>query len=241
MRMALREQLVEYQDGDARLQGFFCHDDSYVGPQPAVLISHTWSGRDEFVERKARRLAWHGYATFALDMYGGGKCGKTLEENQALMTPFMQDRKLLARRINAALTAVKSQPAVDSRRVAAMGFCFGGLCVLDLARSGADLRGVASFHGMLKPNGLPPAGKVNARILMMHGYDDPMAPPEDVLAIAKEFTQAGADWQLHAYGHTAHAFTNPQANNPSVGMAYNDRADRRSWHTLIQFLEEVLR
>jgi dienelactone hydrolase len=139
------------------------------------------------------------------------------------------------------LTAVKNQPAVDSRRVAAMGFCFGGLCVLDLARSGADLRGVASFHGLLKPNGLPPAGKINARILIMHGYDDPMAPPEDVLAIAKEFTQAGADWQLHAYGHTAHAFTNPQANNPSVGMAYNDRADRRSWHTLIQFLEEVLR
>jgi dienelactone hydrolase len=136
---------------------------------------------------------------------------------------------------------VKSQPSVDPQRVAAMGFCFGGLCALDLARSGADVRGVVSFHGMLKPNGLPPAQRIQARILMMHGYDDPMAPPEDVLAIAKEFTQAGADWQLHAYGHTVHAFTNPEAKNAAGGMAYNERADRRSWHTLLQFLEEVVR
>jgi dienelactone hydrolase len=239
--MALREQLIEYQDGDTRLQGFFCHEDSYVGPAPAVLISHTWCGRDEFVERKARRLAWHGYATFALDMYGDGRCGKTTEENEALMMPFLRDRAMLSRRINAALAAVKNQPAVDSRRVAAMGFCFGGLCVLDLARSGADVRGVVSFHGLLKPSGLPPASSIRAKILMLHGYADPMAPPEEVLAIGKEFTQAGADWQLHAYGHTVHAFTNPQATNPAGGMAYNECADRRSWHSLIQFLEEVLR
>ncbi|HVY82847.1 MAG TPA: dienelactone hydrolase family protein [Steroidobacteraceae bacterium] len=238
--MALREQHIDYRDGETRLQGFFCYDDSYSGPLPAVLISHTWSGRDEFVERKARRLAWHGYAAFALDMYGDGKRGKSVEENQALMMPFIQDRKLLARRINAALTAVRGQATVDARRVAAMGFCFGGLCVLDLARSGADVRGVASFHGILKPNGLPP-NKISARVLIMHGYDDPMAPPEDVLAIAKELTQAGADWQLHAYGHTVHAFTNPEARDAQGGMVYNDRADRRSWHTLLQFLEEVLR
>jgi len=239
--MALIEQHVDYHEGGQRFQGFFCRDDSYPGPQPAVLISHTWAGRDEFCERKARRLAWHGYATFALDMYGDGKQGKTVEENQALMGPLVKDRALLARRINAALAAVRKQPGVDAQRVAAMGFCFGGLCVLDLARSGADVRGVASFHGILKPNGLPPAPKVNARVLIMHGYDDPMAPPEDVLAIAKEFTQAGADWQLHAYGHTVHAFTNTEANNRAGGMQYNDRADRRSWHTLISFLEEVLR
>lgn len=238
--MALREQLIEYRDGDTLLEGFFCHDDSFVGPAPAVLISHTWSGRDDFVERKARRLAWKGYAAFALDMYGKGKRGNTTEECQALMTPFVQDRALLARRINAALTAVRQQPQVDKRRIAAMGFCFGGMCVLDLARSGADVRGVVSFHGLLKPNGLPP-NKIQARILMLHGYDDPMAPPEDVLAVAKEFTQAGADWQLHAYGHTVHAFTNPLAKDAAGGMVYNDRADRRSWHTLMQFLQEVLR
>jgi dienelactone hydrolase len=239
--MALREQIIEYRDGDTKLQGFFCHDDSFVGAVPAVMISHAWGGRDEFVERKARRLAWHGYATFALDMYGEGKRGKSPEENQALMMPFVQNRALLARRINAALTAVRNLPSVDARRVAAMGFCFGGMCALDLARSGADVRGVVSFHGLLKPNGLAPPASIPAKVLILHGYDDPMAPPEDVLAIGKELTAAGADWQLHAYGNTVHSFTNPEANNRAGGMQYSDRADRRSWHSLIQFLEEVLR
>jgi dienelactone hydrolase len=239
--MALREQLVEYRDGGTLLEGFLCHDDARSGPLPAVLISHAWGGRDAFVERKARRLAWHGYAAFALDMYGKGRRGGSVEENQALMGPFVQDRALLARRINAALAALKGLPPVDARRVAAMGFCFGGMCVLDLARSGAELRGVVSFHGLLKPNGLPPAARIAAKVLMLHGYDDPLAPPEDVLAVAREFTQAGVDWQLHAYGHTLHSFTNPETNMPQNGMQYSDRADRRSWHALLQFLDEVLR
>lgn len=179
--MALKEQLIEYQDGATRLQGFFCHDDSFAGPAPAVLISHTWAGRDEFVERKARRLAWHGYATFALDMYGEGRRGTNDQENQALMMPLVSDRALLARRINAALTTVKGLPQVDAKRVAAMGFCFGGLCVLDLARSGAEVRGVASFHGMLTPNGLPPQ-KIKASILVLHGHEDSLAPVADVVA-----------------------------------------------------------
>ena len=238
--MAIREQLVEYREGQALLEGFFCHDDSRPGPQPAVLISHAWGGRDEFVERKARRLAWHGYAAFALDMFGKGKRGTTTEECSALITPFMQDRALLARRIGAALETLKALPQIDSRRIAAMGFCFGGLCVLDLARGGADVRGVAAFHGLLKPSGLP-ASKIGAKVLILHGYADPMAPPEDVLAIAKELTAAGADWQLHAYGNTVHAFTHPQANDRANGLQYNEAADRRSWHSLMQFLEEVLR
>jgi dienelactone hydrolase len=238
--MTIKEELVKYRDGDVNCEGFFCYDASRTGPLPAVLISHDWSGRNEFAARKARRLAWHGYAAFALDMYGGGKQGKTTEENQALMGPFMADRAALAKRITAALTAVRALPQVDAKRVAAMGFCFGGLCVLDLARSGADLRGVASFHGLLKPSGLP-AKPIKSKVLVMHGYDDPMAPPEEVLAFGKEFTAAGADWQLHAYGNTVHAFTNPQANNPGFGTVYKPEADRRSWHSLIGFLEEVLR
>ncbi len=238
--MAIREQLIEYRDGATVLEGFFCHDDARPGPLPAVLINHAWNGRDEFVERKARRLAWHGYAAFALDMYGQGKRGETTEQCQALMTPLVQDRKLLLRRITTGLETLRAQPQVDARRVAAMGFCFGGLCVLDLARSGADVRGVVSFHGLLKPSGLP-AAQVRAKVLALHGYDDPMAPPEDVLAFAKEFTAAGADWQLHAFGRTLHAFTNPRANDREHGMLYDEAADRRAWHALAQFLEEVLR
>jgi dienelactone hydrolase len=238
--MTIKEEIVKYRDGDVNCEGFFCHDTSRPGPLPAVLISHAWNGRDEFVARKARRLAWHGYAAFALDMYGNGKQGKSVEENQALMMPFISDRAALAKRITAALTAVRALPQVDAKRVAAMGFCFGGLCVLDLARSGADVRGVASFHGLLKPSGLP-SEPIKSKVLVMHGYDDPMAPPEDVLAFGKEFTAAGADWQLHAYGKTVHAFTNPEANAPASGMAYNSNADRRSWHSMIQFFEEALR
>ena len=238
--MAIRERLIEYRDGDAVLEGFFCHDDSRPGPLPGLMIAHEWAGRGEFVERKARRLAWHGFATFALDMFGKGKRGTTPQECSALITPFVQDRALLARRISAALTTIKGLPGVDGRRIAAMGFCFGGMCVLDLARSGADLRGVASLHGLLKPSGLP-AKRIGAKVLMLHGYDDPMAPPEDVLAIGKELSSAGADWQLHAYGNTRHAFTNPQANDDALGLKYDEAADRRSWHALLQFLDEVLR
>jgi dienelactone hydrolase len=236
----MREQYVEYRDGDALLEGFFCYDEAMPGPRPAVLINHAWGGRDEFVERKARRLAWQGYACFALDNYGKGKRGNTPEECAALMNPLMGDRRKLLQRLQAGLTAVKALPIVDSRRIAALGFCFGGLCALDLARSDADLRGVVSFHGMLKPSGFTEP-KVRARVLMLHGYDDPLAPPEDVLAIAKEFTDAGADWQMHAYGHTVHAFTNPKAQNRAGGMQYDEAADRRSWHALEEFLAEVLK
>jgi dienelactone hydrolase len=238
--MSIREQEIQYRDGDINCAGFLCYDAARPGPLPAVLISHAWGGRDEFVKRKARRLAWHGYAAFALDMYGDAKQGSTTEECQALIAPFMADRSVLARRIGAALTTVRGLSQVDGKRVAAMGFCFGGLCVLDLARSGADVRGVASFHGLLGPSGLP-SKPITSKVLVMHGYDDPMAPPDQVLALAKELTAAGADWQLHAYGQTVHAFTNPDANNPAFGTVYNAEADRRSWKTLISFLEETLR
>ena len=236
----MREQYIEYRDDDALLEGFLCYEESLPGPRPAVIINHAWNGRDEFVERKARRLAWAGYACFALDNFGKGKRGTTTEECAALIAPFMRDRRMLLKRLRAGLAAVTALPIVDARRIVAMGFCFGGLCALDLARGDADIRGAVSFHGMLKPSGLTEP-KVRAKVLMLHGYDDPMAPPEDVLAVAKEFTSAGADWQLHAYGHTAHAFTNPQAQNRAGGMQYDEAADRRSWHALEEFLSEVLK
>ena len=236
----MREQFVEYRDGETLLEGFLCYDESLPGPRPTVLINHAWEGRNDFVERKARRLAWQGYACFALDNFGKGRRGKTTEECSALMTPFMKDRVMLLRRLNAGLAAAKAMPIVDARRLAVIGFCFGGLCSLDLARSGADIRGAVSFHGMLKPSGHTEP-KMRAKVLMLHGYDDPMAPPEDVLAVAKEFTAAGADWQLHAYGQTVHAFTNPMANNRAAGMQYDEAADRRSWHALEEFLAEVLK
>jgi len=236
----MREQLINYREGETELEGFLCYEETRPGPLPAVLISHAWGGRDEFVADKARQLARLGYAGFALDVYGKGRRGSSREENARLIEPFMQNRALLARRMQAALGAVRDLPQVDERRIAAMGFCFGGLCVLDLARSGADLRGVVSFHGLLKPSGLP-ARTIVAKVLVLHGHDDPMAPVDDVVALEQELTEAGADWQLHAYGGTMHAFTNPAANDPDFGTVYQPAADRRSWTALLDFLEEVLR
>lgn len=239
--MALQEQLIDYPDGAVTCRGFYCYDDAFATPLPAVLISHALMGRDEFVERKARRLAWHGYACFALDMYGEGRRGATREESQRLMQPLKDDRAALAQRIQAALTAVKSQPQVDARRVAAIGFCFGGMCVLDLARSGADVRGVVSFHGLLKAPPQPLGSQIKAKILVLHGNDDPLSPTADVLALQSELNQANVDWQIHLYGGTMHSFTFPTMNNPALGTVYKEEADRRSWHTLMNFLEETLR
>jgi dienelactone hydrolase len=236
----MREQYIEYRDGETLLEGFLCYDESQPGPRPAVLINHTWAGRDEFVERKARRLAWQGYACFALDNFGKGKRGTNPQECAAMMNPFMEDRAKLLTRLKAGLTTARSMPIVDARRIAVMGFCFGGLCTLDLARADADIRGAVSLHGLLKPSGLTEP-KIRAKVLILHGYDDPLAPPDDVLAIARELTTAGADWQIHAYGQTVHAFTNPAAQNRAGGMQYDEAADRRSWHALEEFLAEVLK
>ncbi|WP_139556835.1 dienelactone hydrolase family protein [Methylotetracoccus oryzae] len=231
---------IDYRHGTQPLEGFLAYDESVPGPLPAVLIAHAWGGRDEFVCGKARRLAELGYAAFALDMYGKGVLGTGPEQNAQLMQPFMADRALLQGRMKQALETVKALPQVDPERVAAMGFCFGGLCVLDLARSGADLRGVISFHGLFMPPTEVPNQPIRAKVLALHGYDDPMVPPDQVTALAQELTEAGADWQIHMYGHTAHAFTNPAANDPAFGTVYDATADERSWQSLQSFLREVL-
>jgi dienelactone hydrolase len=238
--MALQTRDIDYRHADTLLSGYFAYDDGFPLPRPAVLISHAWGGRDEFVCDKARRLAESGYAAFALDMYGKGVLGSGPEQNAQLMGPFMSDRGLLQERISAALDTVRSLPEVDPKRIAAMGFCFGGLCVLDLARTGADLRGVVSFHGLFTPPGNTAGRKIRAKVLALHGYDDPMAPPDQVIALGRELTEAGADWQIHMYGHTLHAFTNPLANDPAFGTVYDPAADRRSWQALQNFLAEVL-
>jgi dienelactone hydrolase len=202
-----------------------------------VLVSHAWAGRTAMEEGFARRVAEMGYAAFALDLYGKGVAGKNAAECQSLMTPFMADRALLARRLNNILSVARALPEVDAGRIAIIGFCFGGLCALDLARSGADIAGAASFHGLFTPPPIAPA-TIRARIILFHGWDDPMAKPEDALAIATELTRSGADWQMHAYGGVMHAFTNSNANDPGFGTVYHARADRRSFAALEDFLAE---
>jgi len=237
--MAIISNTVNYLDNDTLLEGFFAYDDDIEGCRPAVLICHAWAGRDEFVDNKAKQLAELGYVAFALDMYGQGKVGANPEENASLMQPFMEDRAYLQIRVNAALSALKLLPWADNNKVATIGFCFGGLCALDLARSGADLKGVVSFHGLLNPPDITPCPTITAKILALHGHDDPMVTLEQTEAFAQEMSTAQADWQLHHYGNTVHAFTNPEANDPSFGTVYKATADKRSWQSMKNFLEEV--
>ena len=233
-------RFVEYRDGESLLEGYLAMPDGVTGTVPAVLIAHDWSGRREFACKSADRIAALGYAGFALDMYGKGVFGKDgdAEGNAALMNPFASDRQKLRGRILSALACVRTQDHVDSSRIAAMGYCFGGMCVLELARAGADVLGVISIHGILAPGD---AGNeaISARVLCLHGHDDPMVPPEQVLAFETEMSEAGADWQVHVYGKTMHAFTNPAANNPDFGTVYSPTADRRATQSIQNFLEEL--
>lgn len=235
----IKERLVEYQHNGSTLEGLLAYDDSITGPSPGVLVSHAWGGRGEFECNKARALAELGYVGFALDLYGKGVLGSNPEENTKLMTPFLEDRSLLQARLTLALETMQSQEEVDAKQCAAIGFCFGGLCVLDLARVGTNIRGVVSFHGLFTPPGNTEGTKINARVLALHGNEDPMVPVDAVTALETELTAAGADWQIHVYGNTMHAFTNPEANMPDMGLLYNADADRRSWQTMRNFLEEI--
>lgn len=237
--MAIQTRLVEYQHGDTLLEGYLAWDDSFSGPRPAVAIAHAWAGRSEFECEKAKKLAALGYVGFALDMFGKGVRGNSIEENQALIAPFVEDRQLLQDRINVAIAVLREQAEVDVANVGAMGFCFGGMCVLDLARSESDVKGVISFHGLFFPAENTAGNKISAKVLCLHGYDDPMVPPEQVVALAKELSEAGADWQIHAYGNTKHAFTNPAANDPGLGTVYDTTADQRSWITMQNYLAEI--
>lgn len=237
--MSIRTRTIEYEDGDALLEGELAWDDAGVAARPGVLIAHAWRGRSEFESGKARSLAELGYAGFAMDLYGKGVRGGSIEENRALMRPFMEDRALLQRRMRLALECLRSQEEVDAARTGAIGFCFGGLCVLDLARTGAGIGGVASFHGLLRPPGNTLANTIRAKVLVLHGWDDPMATPDELVALGRELTSMGADWQIHAFGNAMHAFTNPQANDPGFGTVYQADADRRSWQLAQAFLAEV--
>mgnify|MGYP001811694141 CR=1 FL=1 len=237
--MNIETRLVEYVDGDTVLEGLFAWDNDVDGPRPGVIVSHAWAGRGELEDAKAVRLAELGYAGFALNLYGKGVLGTGPEENSKLMQPFLDDRAMLQQRLLLSLNTMREQAEVDAGKVAAIGFCFGGLCVLDIARTGEDLAGVVSFHGLFGSPGNTAGNSIRAKVLALHGWDDPMAPPDQVLALSEELTAQGADWQLHAYGNTMHAFTNPAANDPGFGTVYNDSADRRSWTAMSNFLGEI--
>ena len=232
----MKTETVNYQAADIELKGYLAFPDEEKAP--LVLIAHTWAGKDDFVHERAKDLAALGYVGFAVDMYGNGKVGSSTEENQSLMEPLLSDRDVLKDRITSALHFGKSLPGVDPNKVAAIGYCLGGLVVLDLARTGENFQGVVSFHGLLMGSDISEKG-IQAKILVLHGERDPMVPLDMVDAFQKEMTEAGADWQLHSYGGTYHAFTKPDANDPNLGTQYNKSASERSWKSMQNFFEEI--
>ena len=208
--------------------------------RPTVLIIPTVMGVSPLELGFAERLVGLGYNAVVADLFGRRFTPVVDREVAfAAMNALLEDRAALRDRLIAVLDLTKQQDQVETRKVAVIGYCFGGLCTLDLARSGAEFRGAASFHGLFKPPGLAP-NRIQAKVVAFHGWNDPMVPPEDVVALGKELTEAGADWQIHCYGHVGHGFTNPNATQLGIeGVFYHEAAARRSWASLVAFLGEV--
>ena len=237
----VKTEVVEYKDGDVVLEGVLAYDDASKDKRPGILVVHDWMGSGAFSTKKAEDLAALGYVALAADVYGKGVRPKDGKEAAALAGKYKGDRASLRKRVGAAWDVLARHALVDSKRTAAMGFCFGGTAALELMRSGAPLKGVVTFHGGLDAP-LAPAKGLKARVLVLHGADDPFVKPAEVAGFEEEMRYLQLDWQLVKYGNAVHAFTNPEAGNDnSKGAAYNHHADQRSWLAMRDFFEEVLR
>jgi dienelactone hydrolase len=232
---------VEYTDGITKCKGFLAFDPAQTGKRPAVLVFPEWWGLNDYAKSRATQLAQLGYIAFAVDMYGEGKSTEKKEEAQTLATPFYSDPQVLRARARAALDTLSKQPNVDTSRVAAIGYCFGGSCALELARSGADLAAVVSFHGGLKTKSPADAKTIKAKVLVCTGAADPMVDASEREAFVKEMEDAKVDYQMVLYSGAVHAFTNPGADTHGIpGVKYDKKADERSWRAMQELFAETI-
>ena len=237
---AIESRSIEYRDGDALLQGYLAYDNGWEGKRPGVLVVHEWKGLNDYAKHRADQLAAMGYVAFAADMYGKGVQAKDHPEAARLSGLYRNDRQLMRRRIRAALFVLTEYPVVDAKKIGAIGYCFGGCAVLELARGGADVQGVVSFHGLLDAPIPAAPGAVKAKVLVCTGGEDPHIKPEQVAAFKQEMKAAGVDYRMIVYPGAVHSFTVPEAgNDPSTGAAYNEKADKESWQEMRDFFTQL--
>ncbi|MEM7729888.1 MAG: dienelactone hydrolase family protein [Pseudomonadota bacterium] len=239
--MTITTRTFDYADGDTQCVGLLAYDESVASARPGILVNHAWGGRDDFAEGVAVQMAANGYVGVALDNYGGGVTPDTVDDKMALMGPLKEDRAALLSRLKAGYDAAAALDEVDADAMAAMGFCFGGLCTLDMARAGKgaglDLKAAISYHGLLDAPDLPKQNIV-ADVLICHGYDDPMADPDSLRAVQDEMVAAGCDWTVMSFGNTKHAFMVPEADNAELGLKYNKSAADQSWAATFDLLRK---
>ena len=243
MQAAIHTETIEYKQGDTTLEGFLAYDDSMSGKRPGVLVVHQWFGLTDYEKHRAEQLAQLGYVAFCADIYGKDTRPKNVQEAGALVGKYEHegDCTLLRARVNAALDVLKKNELVDTSRVAAIGYCFGGTTVIELARSGADLNGIVSFHGGLDSPNPADGGKIKCKVLALAGADDPFQKPEDLTAFESEMRDNKVDWQIVFYGGAVHAFTQPDPGFVNAGAKYNEKADKRSWEAMKTFFAEIFK
>lgn len=235
----IHTEAVSYSHGGVALEGYLAYEDGRTGQRPGILIFHEWKGLGDYVKKRAVMLAELGYVAFAADMYGKGVYAKDHNEAALLSGAFRENRELMRARAKAGLEVLRNHPKVDPENLAAIGYCFGGTAVLEMARASFDLKGVVSFHGSLSTLAPAEPGAIEAKVLVMHGANDKFVSPE-VSAFEAEMKNSGADWQFVSFGGAVHSFTVPEAgNDPSANIAYHPEADRRSWQMMLLFFDEI--
>lgn len=242
---ALVEKELDYQSGDTTLKGFIVYDDTLKGQRPGVLVVHEWWGHNDYARQRARKLAKLGYVALAVDMYGDGQLATHPDDAKKFSSEIAQNMPLGKARFIAAMEALKNSNVTDKNKIAAIGYCFGGAVVLQMARAGVALNGVVSFHGSLNTPSPAHPGAVKAKILVAHGGADPFVAGEHILGFIDEMNKAGADYQLEIYGGAKHSFTDPGADKAGakfdLPLEYNQQADNASWSEMQRFFDRIFK
>jgi dienelactone hydrolase len=241
----VKTKTVTYQEGDTKMVGYIAYDDKFKGKRPGVLVVHEWWGHNDYVRERARMLAKLGYVAFAVDMYGDGKKAEHPKDAGKFAGQVRNNLPLATARFNAALKELKAFEYTDPNKIAAIGYCFGGGVVLEMARSGLDIAGVVSFHGSLNTDHPAEKGKVKARILVLNGDADPFVKPEQITQFKQEMSAAGVNYEFIGYPGAKHAFTNPGATDLGkkfgLPLAYSPSADKASWKKMQAFFKEIFK